>query len=151
MIRSHRSGVGRTELAIGAAVVAVLVLVTLPLMTRTGTASRRAEVPLNVDHIRTAQLTHFSAFAEYVSAEPAPRRPEEVDDKPVPWAPSRGFKTLAWEPEATEQMWGSYSVKASKAGFEVFGTCDTDGDGRRASWVATHEKPAERTSAEDVY
>jgi hypothetical protein len=151
MYRQARAGVGRTELAIGAAVIAVLVLITWPLVTRTNTSSRSAEVPLNVDHIRAALLAYHGAFAEYVEAEAAPRRPEEVNDQAVPWNPSRGFKALAWEPEETAQVWGSYSIKLVPGGFEVIGTCDTDADGRRATWVATHDKPAQRTSAEGVH
>ncbi len=144
-------GIGRTEVIIGLAVAAVLALITLPLMMRTSNDALRAEVPVNVGGIRIAETKLHEAFGDYVSAKPAPRAPEAVNATAVPWASNKGFDDLAWEPENTAEVYGSYSVEATASGFTVRGTCDTDGDSRRATYTATHDQEAKMTSAEDVY
>lgn len=144
-------GIGRTEVMIGLAVAAVLALITLPLMMGTSDDALRAEVPLNVNGIRIAENALKDAFGDYVSAAPAPRKPEEVNGTPVQWQSNRGFDKLAWVPENKEEVYGSYSVEATADGFTVKGTCDTDNDGRRASFTATAADEAKQTSADDVF
>lgn len=141
---------GRNEILIGIAVVAVLILVAIPLLLSGSKQGQIAEVPLNVNGIRTAEIQYHDAFNEYVSAESAPRPPHAVDPTPVEWVPSRGFKRLSWEPE-TPTVVGSYSVTATSDGFTVFGACDVDGDGARATFEATLTAEAAATSDANVY
>lgn len=149
--RAHaRRGIGRTEILIGVAVVAVLVLISVPLGVSQSKHSRRAEVPLNVDAIRTAELEYQSAFSEFVSAEAAPRPPHAVDAEAVPWTPTAGFKKLSWAPEQATVR-GSYSVQADRDGFTVNGACDIDGDGVRAVYSATREQEATMVSEPSVF
>jgi type II secretory pathway pseudopilin PulG len=150
MRRAERRGIGRTEIIIGVAVVAVLVLIAVPLGLNMGKKSKRSEVRLNVDSIRLLEMTHKDAFDEYVSADPAPRGPTEVDPNAVPWVPTEGFVKLSWQPEQAEVR-GSYSVSANRKGFTVTGTCDIDGDGRRAVFTATESQGATLTTEESVY
>lgn len=141
---------GRNEILIVVAVIAVLILVAVPLLLSGNKNGQRDEVPLNVNAIRTAEIQYHDAFGDYVSAEAAPRAPHAVDANPAPWAPSRGFKRLSWSPE-TEAVLGSYSVSADRKGFTVYGACDVDGDGARATYEATLDAEAKATSAENVY
>jgi type II secretory pathway pseudopilin PulG len=141
---------GRNEILIAVAVVAVLILVAIPLLLSGSKQGQLTEVPLNVNAIRTAEIQYHDAFGEYVSAEAAPRAPHAVDPNPIPWAPSRGFNRLSWAPE-TEAVVGSYSVTATSDGFTVFGACDVDGDGARATFEANLAQEAKATSAENVY
>lgn len=145
-----RRGLGRTEILIGVAVVAVLALITVPLGVSMSKKSRRAEVPLNVDAIRTAEIEYQSAFSEYVPADAAPRAPHAVDADAVPWQPTDGFKRLSWAPEQDEVR-GSYSVQATRDAFTVTGACDVDGDGNRAIFTATVEQGALMVSDGNVY
>jgi hypothetical protein len=46
---------------------------------------------------------------------------------------------------------GSYTVQADRAGFKVMGTCDMDGDGRRAVVEATKGEAAHVVSEPGVY
>lgn len=143
-------GIGRTEIFIGAAVLAVVVLVTIPLVLNSSTKGRRAEVPLNVDSIRTSEITYQEAFEEFVSARPAPRAPTAVDAEATTWAPTPGFEKLRWSPPSSE-VYGSYAVKATRTGFTVTGTCDVDGDGTRAVYEADAETNAHLTTDESIY
>lgn len=146
-----RRGVGRTELLIGAAVVVVLVLIAVPILMGTGKKSARAEVPLLVDQIRELELTYRASFGDYVSAEPSPRAPHLVDAVAVAWSSNRGFDTIGFAPPEPDAVYGSYKIAATETGFTVTGTCDVDGDGRRAVYVATESEPARLITDAGVY
>ena len=141
---------GRNEILIAVAVVAVLILVAVPLLLSGSKQGSLAEVPVNVNGIRTAEIQYNDAFNEYVSADWAPRAQHAVNPEAIPWAPSRGFKRLSWAPE-TEVVVGAYSVTATAEGFTVFGACDVDGDGARATFEATLTTEATATSEPNVY
>jgi type II secretory pathway pseudopilin PulG len=141
---------GRNEILIVVAVIAVLILVAVPLLLSGNKNGARDEVPLNVNAIRTHEMQYHDAFGDYISADAAPRPPHAVDANPVKWEPSRGFSRLSWSPE-TEEVYGSYSVSASRKGFTVTGACDVDGDGVRATYEATLESEATATSPDNVY
>ena len=145
-----RRGIGRTELIIGAAVVAVLLLIAIPLGLNMSKKSKRAEVRLNVDSIRTVELAHKEAFEEYVSAEVAPRAANTVNADAVPWVPSKGFIKLSWAPEQ-EKVRGAYGVVTTKDGFTVTGTCDVDGDGKKAVFQANSSTSAALKTDESIY
>ena len=70
----ERRGVGRTEVIVGVAVVAVLLLVTVPLWLSTSRKSARAEVPLLVNAIQTAELNAIAPSSS--AADPSEASPE---------------------------------------------------------------------------
>jgi Tfp pilus assembly protein PilE len=149
-----RRGIGRTEIIVGVAVVAVLVLIAVPLVMGMSSKSSRTEVPMVVDAIREAEIKYHREFGDYVSAESTPRKPHEVNATPVPWASNRGFDTIGLVlPNGISEVYGSYKVTASKDGFVVVGTCDIDNDGARAVYEASDKDGdvAHATSPSDVY
>lgn len=146
-----RRGIGRTEIAIGIGAVVLVIALALILTSGSSEKSNRAEVPLNVDSIRTAEITLQGAFGDYVSAEASPRSATEVNADPVPWAPSSGFKKLSWAPRSKDAVWGSYQVVAGPEGFEVTGVSDMDGDGERAIYTADQDTNAKATTGENVH
>ncbi len=149
---SSRRGVGRTEVLVGVGVLAVIALITVPLWTNTARRSARAEVPLLVGYIRTAEITQKKAFEEYISAEASPRALTAVNGERVPWKPSPGFSRLNWTPpEGYAEVYGAYQVIASEDDFTVVGSSDVDGDGERARVEATATQEAHLVTAENVY
>lgn len=142
--------IGRNEILIGVAVVVVLVLIAVPIAVSSSKSSRRDEVPLNVNGIRTAEIQYQEAFGEYVPAAAAPRALHAVDAEPMTWEPTDGFKKLSWAPEG-EQVLGAYQVQADSDGFKVTGACDVDGDGERAVFEATADQEATAVSEASVY
>lgn len=142
--------IGRNEILIGVAVLAVAILIVVPVVVSSSKSSRLEEVERNVEAIRAAEIDYHNAFGEFVSAEAAPRAPHAVDPNPVPWAPSEGFRKLSWAPE-TDTVIGSYQVQADKDGFKVIGACDVDGDGERAVFEATADAPAHAVTSSGVY
>jgi type II secretory pathway pseudopilin PulG len=149
-MRARRGEVGRTEILVALAIVAVLALITVPVIWSMSRKSRRDEVRENVDSIRKAEIEHMQAFNEYVSADAAPRAPHAVDAQSVPWVATDGFQRLGWAP-AESSLRGSYSVTATRDGFTVHGSCDVDGDGHRALYEATDDEPTTLTTDAGVY
>jgi Tfp pilus assembly protein PilE len=150
MAHASRGEVGRTEILVAVAVLAVLTLIVVPVIWSFSRSSRRAEVPLNVEAIRLTELSYHKAFTEFLSADAAPRPPHAVDAEAVPWVPSDGFRRLGWAP-ADAEVRGSYSVTANKTGFVVHGACDVDGDGHRALYQADADHEAAATTDNGVY
>lgn len=149
-MHQRRGEIGRTEILIGVAVVAVLALIAVPLGLNRAKNSKLSEVPLNVDLIRVSEIDYHSAFSKYVPATAAPREPHAVDTELIKWVPSPGFEKLSWAPEGGEVR-GSYQVRTTDDGFEVEGACDVDGDGQRAIFKATKDATAAATTASGVY
>ncbi len=145
-----RGEVGRTEILVAVAVLAVLTLIIVPVIWSVSRNARRAEVPLNVEAIRMTEISYHKAFTEYLSADAAPRPPHAVDADAVPWVASDGFRRLGWAP-ADAEVRGSYSVTANKKGFTVHGACDVDGDGHRALYQADTDHEATATTDNGVY
>lgn len=142
--------VGRSQVLVGVAVLAVAILIIVPIVVSNSKSNRLEELEKNVNAIRIAEIEYRQAFGEYVSADAAPRAPHAVDGNPVPWVPSNGFRKLSWAPD-DEQVIGSYQVQADKDGFKVIGACDVDGDGERAIYEATHEQQAHAVTGAGVY
>lgn len=149
----ERRGVGRTEVLIGAAVIGVLGLIAVPLFMSVGKNSSREEVPLVVESLRRAELFHFKQFGEYVAIESGPRAPTTVGTTSAPWATNAGFTALGWTPGEVglSDLYGSYKVSVTDAGFKVTGTCDVDGDGERATFEATADDEAKALTPTNVY
>jgi type II secretory pathway pseudopilin PulG len=142
--------IGRSQILVGVAVIAVAILIIVPIVVSSSKSSRLEELEKNVNAIRIAEIQYHEAFGEYVSADAAPRPPHAVDANLVPWSPTNGFRKLSWAPES-EQVIGSYQVQAEKDNFKVIGTCDVDGDGERATFEASKDQEAHAITGAGVY
>jgi hypothetical protein len=150
MIEHNRRGAGRTEAMIGVAVLALIALVAVPLGVNMSKKSKRNELVINVESLRTVVVAHHDAFQEYVNAAASPRPNFEVNGTPQPWNPSQGFQKLSWAPEQPE-VFGSYSVTVTSDGFKIIGTSDIDEDGIRAIVEASTSSPARLVTDDAVY
>ena len=142
--------IDRTKLLIGAGILLVILVITVPLFGSMNKKSLRAEVPTNVEAIRLAEIEYHGAFESYVSAAAAPRDPLHVDSKAVPWEATAGFDKLSWAPEQSEVR-GSYSVNAKTDGFTVTGVCDVDDDQSQARYSATKDEEAHALTDASVF
>jgi len=142
--------IGRNEILVGVAVLAVAILIVVPIFVSSNKSSRLDEIRENVEAIRQAELQYHDAFGSYVSADSAPRPQHAVDPNPVAWAPTEGFRKLSWAP-GSDAVLGSYQVQADKQDFKVIGACDVDGDGTKAVFEATRDEPAHAVTPSGVY
>ena len=113
--------------------------------------AKRAEVPSNVDGIKTAQLADDAAFDEFVPVRTWPRSVAELDKGQRVWLTGSAFDTLGWGPDGDVR--GTYKVEVAPGGrdFIVHGWIDGDGDGSPAHYTATKSVNAMMVTPNDVY
>ena len=121
------------------------------------TRAKRAELPQNVDSLRTAQLVYESAYGEFVpcsSEATAMSNIERLGGKGQhPFNPSDHpcWKVLDWAPDGLIR--GEYWVEVTDGGrdFKVGGISDLDEDGEYAHFEATRESAATKVTGNALY
>ena len=132
-----RTGFTLVELMIVVAIIGILAAIAVPNFVDMQYRSKRAEVPTNVDGIKTAEVAYDAAYD--VWAEQATFWPDPSPGKQTrAWTGGSGFETMGWTPDGVVR--GSYKVIATTAGdFMVTGICDVDGNLDRATYTATRD------------
>ena len=147
----NKKGFTLVELMIVVAIIGILAAIAIPNFVAMQYRAKRAEVPSNVDGIKTAQLAYDAAFDTFI--EEAAEKPDAAPGKKQrPWnlAAAGGFLTLGWGPDG--QVRGSYKVAStSTTDFLVTGTCDVDGDAINSKFTATKSINAVMTTKNDTY
>ena len=128
----NKKGFTLVELMIVVAIIGILAAIAIPNFVAMQYRSKRAEVPPNVDGIKTAEMAYDAAFDTYIveaTAQPPGKTQRE-------WTAGSAFDTLGWSPDGSVR--GSYAVTTlSTTDFRVTGLCDVDGDGSTAQYTAT--------------
>ncbi len=121
-------------------IIGILAAIAIPNFVMMQQKAKRAEVPGNVDGIRTAEMAYDAAFDAYVEVPAWPRPVTSLGKTAVEWQENKAWQDLGWRPDG--QVRGTYWVEVSGGDFEVHGLCDVDGDGRPAEYIATKDRPA---------
>jgi len=131
----NRKGFTLVELMIVVAIIGILAAIAIPNFVAMQYRSKRAEIPPNVDGIKTAELAYDAAFDMFMVE--ASLKPDASPNKQQRgWTSGTGFDTLGWAPDG--KVRGSYSVSStSSTDFKVTGICDVDGDKTNATYTAT--------------
>jgi len=110
-----------------------------------------AEVPMNVDGLKTASLAYDAAFDTLVEVPVFPRPFSELDRSRHPVVLEGQLGTLGWSPDG--EVRGAYRVLVREDGkdFLVVGAMDLDADGRPAVYSASKTFNAIRLAPNDVY
>lgn len=136
----NKKGFTLVELMIVVAIIGILAAIAIPNFVAMQYRAKRAEVPGNVDGIKTAQMAYDAAFDTFIQ-QPAfiPRTiaGTAIDKVQIDWpALGTGFATLGWAPDG--RVRGAYNViSTSSTDFRVTGQCNVDGDGIIAQYTAS--------------
>jgi type IV pilus assembly protein PilA len=138
------------ELMIVVAIIGILAAIAVPNFVAMQYRAKRAEVPSNVDGIKTAELAYDAAFDAFVVQSTyvpgaAPSKVQQV------WpSTGTGFATIGWAPDGAVR--GQYNlVSTTSTGFTVNGRCDVDNDESNATFSATRDSNAAMGTANDIY
>jgi prepilin-type N-terminal cleavage/methylation domain-containing protein len=157
-----KRGFTLVEVIIVVAIIGVLSAISIPQYQQYTLVAKRAEVPVNVDGIRVAEVAYWYAFDTYVT-EQTWNPDSSPGRKARSWTTGTGFEDLGWAPDG--EVRGSYRVKqrAAKAqgigigllkhqkNVTISGKCDVDGDGTEAEFKATLDDLSEMQTDINVF
>jgi len=131
------------ELMIVVAIIGILAAIAIPNFVEMQYRAKRAEVPANVDGIKTAEMGYDAAFDGFLVVTTFWPDSNFIGKKTQVWGTSTpSFQKLGWAPDGAVR--GTYRVTTTVAGstakgadFVVTGRCDVDADKNEATYTAT--------------
>ena len=151
----NNKGFTLVELMIVVAIIGILAAIAIPNFVNMQYRAKRAEVPSNVDGIKTAELAYDAAFDTFI-AQPTfvPESPPSKQQRS--WPQDSRFDTLGWAPDG--KVRGSYRVEVRDEpgrpevyDFVVAGIINIDGDDTVATYTAQKSINAVQTTPNRHY
>ena len=145
----NKKGFTLVELMIVVAIIGILAAIAIPNFVDMQYRAKRAEVPGNVDGIKTAQIAYDAAFDKYIEVSSwAPS--DDLTKTQRSWETGTDFDTLGWGPDG--KVRGRYKVTSkSSTDFLVTGDCDVDNDDDNSSFTATKSINTKMNTGPSVY
>jgi type II secretory pathway pseudopilin PulG len=132
------------ELMVTVAIIGVLAAIAVPQFTEMQLKAKRAELPGNVDGLRTAEISYDASFDTWLDLPVSPRDDASLDKKAVPWTtPDPKWSLIGWAPDGDVR--GNYQVGLTSPGFIVTGKSDVDDDDAWCEYFATDALTAQVT------
>ena len=122
------------ELMIVIAIVIILTAIAVPEFNRMQLASKRSEVPVNVDGITTAHMAYDAAHDRFVFV--AGFVPNGTFNKKTrAWITTSNYQVLGFRPDGAVRG-GYYSPSYGSNGVDTVGRCDVDADGTQTYYLS---------------
>ena len=140
------------------AIIGILAALAIPTFVEMQLRAKRAEVPGNLDGIKTAQVGYEATYDAYVNCQESPETlsSDASDKAPKAWVDAGGtiggFTTIGWKPDGDVR--GAYSATATTGATPTFlatGKINVDGDAVQAEYTATNVLNAKITGLDSVY
>jgi type IV pilus assembly protein PilA len=145
----NRKGFTLVELMIVVAIIGILAAIAIPNFVAMQYRAKRAEVPANVDGIKTAELAYDAAFDQFIQ-QTGFHPSSSVGKSQATWTAGSGFDTIGWAPDG--KVRGAYKLASlSSTDFRVTGISDVDGDGVQASYTAQKSTNTVQTTTNSLY
>ena len=122
------------ELMIVIAIIAILAAIAVPEFNRMQLASKRTEVPLNVDGITTAHMAYDAAHDVYVFV-PGYVPNGVFNKKTRAWVTTSNYEVLGFRPDGAVRG-GYYSPAFGSNGVDTVGRCDVDANGTMTYYLS---------------
>ncbi|MSQ03283.1 MAG: hypothetical protein EXR71_15560 [Myxococcales bacterium] len=137
-------GVGLVVMGLGLCllipIIGILAAIAIPNFVAMDLKAKRAEVPGNVDGIKTAQLAYDAAYDDFVQVGSEAQARSVIGKTPHSWEGGGDWDRIGWSPDGLVR--GGYWVTVEDGDFTVHGICDVDGDGDYAEYIATKSQNA---------
>ena len=134
--QNRKGGFTLIELMIVVAIIGILAAIAIPNFLRFQLKAKTSEGKTNLAAIRTAEVSYYSEFGDYVSADATPANPGqnkkiEFDNQPTN-GDGAGFDRLGWAPEG--YVFFNYAVSESGNNFTASAAADIDVDTVYQTW-----------------
>ncbi len=150
-----RGGFTLIEMMITVAIVGILASIAIPQYEMFLLRSKRSELPLNIDGIRSVEVGYHAEWGFYTAT---PLTPPGIPGRQrVAWpsvSQTDAWTLLGWSPDG--RVFGQYGVEANNlqghdAEFEISGYSDLDGDGNLAHYLSNPALKPFMTTGNTVY
>ncbi len=133
----NSKGFSLVELMIVVAIIGILAAIAIPNFLTMQLKAKRAEIPSNVDGIKTAQLSYDAAFDGFLSAGVNPTGSLNKVQQDFDYSGGIvGWTELGWQPDG--KVRGAYDTnKTGSTDFHVHGESDVDDDNTSADYTAS--------------
>jgi hypothetical protein len=141
-------------------VIGILAAIAIPNFLAMQLRAKRAEMPMNVDAIRTAEKAYHAEWDAFTTVQTCPPEWVGLGTAQIGWDYSwdcySGFENLGWTPDGmTRCRYGVVALNdptsAANDDFEITAECDIDGDGLHSVYMANRASKAWMVSPNNYY
>lgn len=152
----NRKGFTLIELMIVVAIIGILAAIAIPNFLAMQLRAKRAELPSNLDGIRTAEKAYQAEWDEFTAAAATPTTPSGRSQTTFTGGGYASFDLLGWV--ADGKVRGSYVVGGISSGgsfanddFTATATADVDGNSAVSTYVCNRAEKSQMISANNIY